>query len=82
MTHIKITFPDGSVKDYAKGITAGEIAMQISPRLAEEAVVAKVNGELKDLSHSINEDANLHILKLKEQDSLVVSITEPFENRQ
>ena len=70
MTHIKITFPDGSVKDYAKGITAGEIAMQISPRLAEEAVVAKVNGELKDLSHSINEDANLHILKLKDKEGL------------
>ena len=72
MTHIKITFPDGIIKDYAKGITAGEIAMQISPRLAEEAVVAKVNGELKDLSYPINEDANLQILKLKDKEGLDV----------
>ncbi|MEK6946986.1 MAG: TGS domain-containing protein, partial [Nanoarchaeota archaeon] len=70
MTHIKITFPDGSVKDYLKGITAGEIAMQISPRLVEDAVVAKVNSELKDLSYPINEDANLQILKLKDKEGL------------
>ena len=70
MTHIKINFPDGSVKDYIKGITAGEIAMQISPRLAEEAVVAKINNELKDLSYPINEDSTLQILKLKDKEGL------------
>ena len=70
MTHIKITFPDGSVKDYAKRITAADIAMQISPGLAEEAVAAKINGELKDLSHPINEDSTLQILKLKDKEGL------------
>src|SRR3989344_7271496 len=70
MTHIKITFPDGSVKDYSKGVTSEQIARDISPRLLEEAVVSKVNGELKDLSHPINEDANVQILKLKDKEGL------------
>ncbi|MEK6892400.1 MAG: TGS domain-containing protein, partial [Nanoarchaeota archaeon] len=70
MTHIKVTFPDGSVKEYAKGITAEQIAKEISPRLAEEAVATKINGELKDLSYPINEDANLQILKLKDKEGL------------
>ena len=70
MTHIKITFPDGSVRDYAKGITADHIAKEISPRLAEEAVAAKVNGELKDLTYPITEDSSVQILKLKDKEGL------------
>jgi len=43
---IKIKFPDGSVREYNKGITSLEIAEQISPRLAKEVYAATVNGEI------------------------------------
>jgi len=55
MSKIKITLPDGSAREYAKGITAGEIAFSIGKRLGEDALVAKVNGKLKDLFVPINE---------------------------
>ena len=44
---IKITFPDGSVREYKNGISSLEIAEQISPRLAKEVFAATVNGELR-----------------------------------
>lgn len=43
---IKITFPDGSVREYAKGITGYEIAESISQRLAQEVLVCSVNDEI------------------------------------
>ncbi len=46
---IKITFPDGTAKEYKKGISSLEIAEQISPRLAKEVYAATVNGEVWDL---------------------------------
>jgi threonyl-tRNA synthetase len=61
MEKIKIKFPDGSVKEFDKGITPLEIAKSISNRLADEALVAKINGKLKDLNSPINEDAELQI---------------------
>ncbi|MDR2038031.1 MAG: threonine--tRNA ligase [Bacteroidales bacterium] len=60
---IKITFPDGNVKEYEKGITALEIARQISRKLAEEVLAASVNGETYDLCRPINEDASLKLYK-------------------
>lgn len=62
--------PDGSVKDFPKGTTAGEIAKDISQRLAEEAILAEINGEFKDLSNSINEDSNIRIITLKDPEGL------------
>ncbi|MGK9367890.1 threonine--tRNA ligase [Melioribacter sp. Ez-97] len=59
---INIKFPDGSVKEFPKGITAMQIAESISKRLAEEALVAKINGAVKDLSTQINDDAEVQIL--------------------
>ena len=46
---IKITFPDNSVKEYAEGTTAMQIAESISSRLAQEVLAASVNGEIWDL---------------------------------
>ena len=43
---IKITFPDGSVKEHREGVTSLEIAEQISPRLAKEVYAATVNGDV------------------------------------
>ncbi len=62
MSDVKIKFPDGSVKAYPKGITADEIARSISPRLAKEAVAAKVNGNLRDMSAKIEADVPIEIL--------------------
>jgi threonyl-tRNA synthetase len=60
---IKITFPDGSVKEYKEGISSLEIAEQISPRLAKEVYAATVNGEVRDLSRPITGDATLKLHK-------------------
>ncbi len=65
---IKITFPDGSVQEYEKGITALEIAKNISPRLAEEVLAAIVNGETWDLTRPIAEDASLKLLKWEDEE--------------
>jgi len=60
---IKITFPDGSVKEYNSGISSIEIAEQISPKLAKEVYAATVNGEIIDLTRSIESDATLKLHK-------------------
>ncbi len=60
---IKITFPDGSQKEFREGINSLEIAEQISPRLAKEVYSATVNGELRDLLRPINTDSTLKLHK-------------------
>ncbi len=60
---IKITFPDNSVKEFEKGITALQIAEGISSRLAKEVLAATVNGETWDLMRPINDDAAVNLLK-------------------
>ncbi len=60
---IKITFPDGSVRDYEKGITPMQIAEGISPRLAQEVLSATVNGTVQDLTRPIDADATLRLHK-------------------
>jgi len=60
---IKITFPDGSIREYEAGITSLGIAEQISPRLAKEVLAATVNGEVTDLNRAINVDATLTLHK-------------------
>ncbi len=64
---IKLTFPDGSVKEYQKGITTIEIAKMISPGLAKKAVCGKINDALYDLNKEILEDATISIIT-KDQD--------------
>ncbi len=59
MEKIKITLPDGSTKEFEKGISALEIAGSISPRLAKEALLVEINGSLKELTTKLNEDASL-----------------------
>jgi len=61
MEKIKVKFPDGSVKEFDKGITPLDIAKSISNRLAEEALVAKVNGKMKDMNTQLNEDCELQL---------------------
>ncbi len=53
---VKITLPDGSVKEYDKGVTPKQVADSIGKRLSADALAAKVNGKLWDLSRPINEN--------------------------
>ncbi|WP_288812275.1 MULTISPECIES: threonine--tRNA ligase [unclassified Sphingobacterium] len=59
---IKITLPDGSVREYQKGITAAEIALSISEGLARNVLAAEVNGEVWDSARAIEEDASVKLL--------------------
>lgn len=60
---IKITFPDGSVREYAKGTTPLQIAESISSRLAQDVLAASVNGAEWDLTRPVNEDAAVKLFK-------------------
>lgn len=60
---INITFPDGSVRQYEKGVTAFEIAGSISSRLQQDVVAAGVNDQIWDLTRPIEEDASLKLFK-------------------
>ena len=60
---IKITFPDGGVREYAKGTTPMQIAESISPRLAQEVLAASVNGQTTDLNRPIETDAQFKLYK-------------------
>ena len=66
---IKITFPDGSVKEYNSGISSFEIAEQISPRLTKEVYAATVNGDVLDLTMPINSDATLKLHKWEDEEA-------------
>ena len=59
---IKITLPDGSVREFEKGATALDVAKSISEGLARNVLAAKVDGEVVDAFRSINVDANLQLL--------------------
>ncbi len=66
---IKITFPDGSVREYAKGTTSLQIAESISQRLAQEVLAARVNGDIWDLTRPIEADAAIELLKWEDEDA-------------
>jgi len=66
--NVKVTLPDGSVCEYPVGTTLLEIAKSISSRLAKEALVAKVNGRLMDLTSPLNEDASVTFLTFDDEE--------------
>jgi len=59
---INITFPDGAVRQYEKGVTALDIAKSISEGLARKVLAANVNGQVWDATRPINQDASLKLL--------------------
>lgn len=65
---IKITFPDDSVREYAEGTTAMQIAESISSRLAQDVLAAGVNGEVWDLNRPINQDAAVKLFKWEDEE--------------
>ena len=60
---VKITFPDGSVREYEAGVTGLQIAESISPALARDVVSCGVNGETTELNRPINSDATIALYK-------------------
>ncbi len=65
---IKITFPDGSVREYEQGVTGYQIAESISPALARNVVSCGVNGETVELNRPINEDATIALYKFEDEE--------------
>ena len=78
MDTIQVTLPDGSTREVPRGTTPAEIAAKISPRLAEEALVARIsspsNGDaaLVDLKRPLEQNARLQILTQKDPEALEV----------
>ena len=72
MSSITITLPDGSRQSVPAGARPLDIAQSISKRLAQEAIVARVDGELFDLSRPLESDATLQILTSKDPETLDV----------
>ncbi len=68
MEQIKITFPDGSIREYARGTSAMQIAESISPRLAADVLSATVNDVVVDLLAPIEADANIKLNKWDDED--------------
>ena len=64
---VKITFPDGTVREYEQGVTGLQIAESISPALARNVVSCGVNGETVELNRSINEDASVELYKFEDE---------------
>jgi threonyl-tRNA synthetase len=72
MSSIHVTLPDGSVQEVPQGSSPLDVARNISPRLADAAVVAKVNDNLYDLKRPLEGDATVQILTAKDADALYV----------
>ena len=64
---VKITFPDGSVREYEQGVTGLQIAESISPALARNVVSCGVNGETVELDRPVNEDASVELYKFEDE---------------
>jgi threonyl-tRNA synthetase len=72
MSDLHITLPDGSVKDVPTGTTPLDVARQISTRLADDAIVARLDGNLWDLTRPLESDAKLEILTTRNPEALEV----------
>lgn len=66
---INITFPDGSVKEYERGVTSYDIAKSISSRLASEVLAATVNGKVVEVNRPVYEDAVLKLHKWEDKEA-------------
>ena len=66
---IKITFPDGSVREYESGVTGLQIAESLSQRLAQEVLACSVNGEIVELNRPITNDATIKLHKWEDEEA-------------
>ncbi len=65
---IKVTFPDGSVREYENGVTGMQVAESISSRLAQDVLSISVNGEVRDLNRPIEEDCSIKLFKFEDEE--------------
>jgi threonyl-tRNA synthetase len=72
MSNIELTFPDGTTKEYPRGVTALEVAKSVGPRLAAEALVAKFDGHLLDLSAPLEASGPIQFVTPRSPEGLVV----------
>jgi len=68
MSQIKLKFPDGSEKAFESGVTAAEVAKSIGNRLAKDALAAKVDGRLVDLSAKLESDSSIELLTMDSEE--------------
>lgn len=69
---IKVSFPDGAIKEFPKGTTTEDIAGSISPGLKKKAIAGKFNGQMYDLRRPIEEDGAIEIVTQDSEDALEV----------
>ncbi|MBU8879660.1 threonine--tRNA ligase [Bacillus sp. FJAT-29790] len=69
---VKLSFPDGAVKEFPKGTTTEDIAASISPGLKKKAIAGKLNGQMYDLRRPIEEDGAIEIVTQGSEDALEV----------
>ncbi|PLR81502.1 threonine--tRNA ligase [Bacillus canaveralius] len=69
---VKLTFPDGAVKEFSKGTTTEEVAASISPGLKKKAIAGKLDGQLYDLRRPIEEDGAIEIVTADSEDALEI----------
>src|SRR5260370_35536222 len=72
MDNLQVTLPDGSVKSVAARTSPLDVARSISPRLADDAIVSRVDGNLWDLTRPLEADSKLQILTTKNPEALEV----------
>lgn len=68
MSMIRVTLPDGSVREYARGTTALQVAESIGPRLARAALAARIDGVVRDLATPLESDCSLALLTWNDED--------------
>ncbi|WP_413876155.1 threonine--tRNA ligase [Albidovulum sp.] len=78
MTQISLTFPDGNRRDYAKGVTAAEVAQSIAPSLGKAAISASLDGRHWDLQWPIDKDASISIHTMKDEAQALELIRHDF----
>lgn len=64
---IRVTLPDGSAREVARGTTAAQVAADIGPGLAKAALAAKIDGELRDIMRPLEEDTNLSLVTSRDE---------------
>ncbi|MDC4185086.1 threonine--tRNA ligase [Loigolactobacillus coryniformis] len=72
MAELKLTFPDGAVKDFAAGTTVADVAKSISTSLGKKAIAGKLDGQLVDLTAPLTKDGKIEIVTAKDEAGLQV----------
>ena len=67
---MKITFPDGSSRDYEAGTTLAQVAESIGPKLAKASLAGEVNGSLMDMDTPIEEEASVRLLTFSDEEGV------------